>query len=163
MFQSRRWQLLIVIGLVPLLVTFCGRRPADEENEENGSADDGITEIVIEPMGDTMQYATTTFKVKAGEKVRVVINNVATSPAMVHNVVILKSDADKNAIGLAGIAAGEAANYVPEDPAVLFHTALAKPGEKKSVEFTAPPAGSYPYICTFPGHYASMQGTMISE
>jgi azurin len=28
------------------------------------------------------------------------------------------------------------------------------------VTFTAPAAGDYPYICTFPGHYMTMRGVM---
>ena len=29
-----------------------------------------------------------------------------------------------------------------------------------TVEFTAPAEGEYTYVCTFPGHYMMMQGTM---
>jgi azurin len=28
------------------------------------------------------------------------------------------------------------------------------------VTFTAPAKGTYPYICTFPGHYQTMKGVM---
>jgi azurin len=51
--------------------------------------------------------------------------------------------------------------YVPEDDAVLAATDLAKPGETVTLTFTAPnEPGEYAYICTFPGHYAMMQGVM---
>ena len=29
-----------------------------------------------------------------------------------------------------------------------------------AIEFTAPAAGDYPYMCTFPGHGAIMKGVM---
>ena len=64
-------------------------------------------------------------------------------------------------MGEAGVAAGEAEEYVPDDSAVLASTPMADPGEKVSVTFTVPDeTGDYGYVCTFPGHYVSMYGTM---
>jgi len=37
---------------------------------------------------------------------------------------------------------------------------LAKPGGNAEVTFQAPAAGKYPYICSFPGHYMVMKGTL---
>ena len=82
---------------------------------------------------------------------------------MQHNVVILTSDDDAVAsrVGQAAIEAGEAADYIPEDEAILAYTSLAQPGETVRVTFTAPSEpGTYRFICTFPGHYMMMQGTM---
>jgi azurin len=58
---------------------------------------------------------------------------------------------------MAGVKAGEAANYVPADANVLAATALAAPGETKTVVVELP-AGEYSFICTFPGHYMLMRG-----
>jgi azurin len=39
---------------------------------------------------------------------------------------------------------------------VLASTALAGPGETVEVTFKVPAkAGAYPYLCTFPGHFAA--------
>jgi azurin len=48
---------------------------------------------------------------------------------------------------------------------IIAHTPMSAPGETVTVEFTAPAEGDYPYICTYPGHYMTMQGTMhvVSE
>ncbi|MCB0264169.1 MAG: plastocyanin/azurin family copper-binding protein [Calditrichia bacterium] len=119
-------------------------------------------EIVIKPVGDQMLYETTEFTVTAGSKVRVIMENTATSEAMLHNVVILKPETDKAKIGIAAIQAGADKGYIPVDPAVLFYTEITKPGEKNEVVFTAPEPGDYPYICSFPGHYLMMQGVMHS-
>ena len=132
-------------------------------NAQNKAADKGVTEVVIEPVGDEMKYATTEFTVKSGTKVKLFMNNVATSPAMKHNVVILKPGANAQEIGMAAVKAGEAKDYVPENGNILFFTKMAGPGEKTSVEFTAPAPGKYPFICTFPGHFALMKGVMIVE
>ena len=61
------------------------------------------------------------------------------------------------------IQAGDAAGWVKEGPNVLAHTALIKMGDHGEAVFTVPAAGKYPFICTFPGHYVTMKGTLIAE
>ena len=117
-------------------------------------------EVVIRPVGDQLKFETEAFTVKAGTEVILVMDNVATLEAMQHNVVILQVDTDVNTIGIAAMSAGPDNEYIPDDPAVLFYTPLAKPGERVEVVFTAPAPGEYTFICTFPGHYAAMQGVM---
>jgi len=36
-------------------------------------------------------------------------------------------------------------------------------GETTTIEFTAPGAGIYDYICSFPAHYGLMKGKLIVE
>jgi len=61
----------------------------------------------------------------------------------------------------AAAAAGEAAGYVPNDPAILAKTKLLNGGESDTATFTAPAAGTYTFLCTFPGHFvAGMKGTL---
>ncbi|MEM0963683.1 MAG: plastocyanin/azurin family copper-binding protein [Bacteroidota bacterium] len=119
--------------------------------------------ITIQPVGNEMRYAQTEFTVSAGEPVTLVFENTADSPAMIHNIVVLNSDdtEDVDRVGIAAISAADT-DFVPDDPAILAHTALSNPGETVQVTFTAPAEpGRYRYICTYPGHYALMQGTMI--
>ncbi len=161
--------ILVLVSLLALGA--CTREPASQTPALTGDieaipvvavSDELVQEIVIEPVGDAMQFATTEFTVKEGTTVKLTMKNSAKSPAMQHNVVVLKPASDINAVGMAGMQAGAAKNYVPESDAVLFSTAIAMPGEAKSVEFSAPPAGDYPFICTFPGHFALMKGVMHS-
>lgn len=119
-------------------------------------------EQVIESVGDTMAYNVTSFTVKAGQKVHVVVKSNGTSPAtMSHNWVLVKPGTEE-AVATAGVAAGEASNYVKSgDANVIAFTPLAKgQGMTADVTFTAPAKGTYPYICTFPGHYQTMKGVM---
>ena len=157
--------------LLALILAACGGNTTPESNtttadDSTPATSDGgttATEIVIRPVGNELRYEQTAITVEAGQEVTLVFENIATSPAMVHNVVVLSSNEDDvvNRVGMAGMTAGEAKNYVPDDEAVLAYTPLAKPGETVRVTFTAPSEpGSYRYICTFPGHYAVMQGTM---
>ena len=47
---------------------------------------------------------------------------------------------------------------------IIAASALAGAGETVDVEFTAPAAGKYQFICTFPGHFqAGMVGQLIVE
>lgn len=123
----------------------------------------GTTEVAIEPVGNQMQYETTEFTVQPGQEVHITFENTATSPAMHHNVVVLNTDDSEvvNRVGQAAMTAGEEADYIPEDDAIIAYTPMSAPGETVEVTFTAPEEpGEYTYICTYPGHYQTMQGTM---
>ncbi len=114
----------------------------------------------IGTVGDTMAYDTTTFAVRAGQKVHVILKNNGTTPAMHHNWVLVKPGKEDD-VAAAGMAAGEAANFVKAgDPDIIANTPLSTPGGTVEVTFTAPAAGKYPYICTYPGHYKTMKGTL---
>ena len=57
----------------------------------------------------------------------------------------------------------QANNYLPPDQAdkVIASIAMLGPGESGSATFVAPAAGTYDYICTFPGHcLAGMRGVL---
>lgn len=156
--------LFLVIGLAA-----CGGNEEAAEAPETDAmeapaAETAATTIEIGPVGNEMKYDKTEFTVRAGEEVRIVFTNTATSPAMRHNVVVLQSTDAIERVGTAAIQAGEANSYIPEDPAILAHTPMSGPGETVEVTFTAPAEpGDYPFICTFPGHYMLMQGTMKVE
>lgn len=109
-------------------------------------------------------YDVTSFTVKAGQKVHVTVKNNETMPNMFHNFVLVKPGTEA-AVATAGMAAGEAGNYTPAgNPNVLASTPLAKPGNPGETTFTAPSEpGTYPYICTFPGHYLTMKGSLIVQ
>lgn len=122
----------------------------------------GPAEVTIQPVDNEMKYAQTSFTVEAGQEVTIVFENTATSEAMHHNVVVLTSDDDEdvNRVGQAAMTAADT-DYIPDDPTILAHTPMSVPGETVRVTSTAPSEpGTYRYICTFPGHYVMMQGTM---
>ena len=56
---------------------------------------------------------------------------------------------------------GQAKDFLPETPKILFSTKLLLPGQYTKLQFTASTkVGAYPYVCTFPGHYLIMNGVM---
>ncbi len=120
----------------------------------------GTAELNIASVGETMAYDQSSLTVKSGQKVHLVLTNHATTPAMKHNWVLVNPGKEAE-VAAAGMAVGEAGGYVPAGNAnVLANTPLSQPGGQAEVAFTAPAAGTYPYICTFPGHYQTMHGTL---
>lgn len=111
---------------------------------------------------DQMQFSTTAFEVASGSEVTIIMTNGGTLPveSMGHNLVILTPGTVVADFGTKAMTAKET-GYIPADSAAIFaHTRLLGPGESDTLKFAAPAAGAYPYLCSFPGHFAVMQGVM---
>jgi azurin len=118
--------------------------------------------IVLKVVQNVLQYDKKTFSVKAGQKVTIEFEN---PDFMQHNLVIMKPGSKEKVGAAADLLAadpnGVSMNYVPKLKEVLFSTKLLSPQGKVSLQFTAPAQpGDYPYMCTFPGHWRIMFGTM---
>ena len=110
-------------------------------------------------VNDDMKFTPNVIEAKPGEHLRVTLTVVSQMPkiAMGHNFVLLSKTADIDPLVNAAMLA-QATGYFP--PAwktkVIAVSPLIGGGESATVEFTAPATrGSYPYLCTFPGHYAA--------
>jgi azurin len=118
--------------------------------------------------GDDMKYSVTSIPAKPGETLRIRLVSKGTLPkiAMAHNVVVLKAGA-KQIDFVNAASQARATDFIPPDmkDQVLAATTLAGPGETVEVVFKVPAAaGSYPYVCTFPGHFAAgMRGTIVAK
>ena len=116
--------------------------------------------------GDDMKYNVTSISAKPGETLRIRLVSKGTLPkiAMAHNVVVLKAGA-KQIDFVNAASQARATDFIPPDmkDQVLGATTLAGPGETVELVFKVPAApGSYPYVCTFPGHFAAgMRGTIV--
>ena len=115
---------------------------------------------------DQMQFGTKAIEVTAGDKVVLTFKHIGKLPkaAMGHNFVLLKADTKVQEFALKAMQA-VATEYIPADEEskklVLTHTKLLGGGESEVLTFTAPAEpGAYPYVCTFPGHFALMQGVL---
>ena len=52
-------------------------------------------------------------------------------------------------------------HYVPTSDDIIASSKLVNPSQSEVIEFTVPKEpGDYPYICTFPGHWRLMNGTL---
>jgi azurin len=115
--------------------------------------------------GDTMKFDKAEITARPGETLHVVLKNTGSMPkiAAAHNFVVLKPGTDQVAFNTAAFNARET-DFIPPDmkSAVIAHTGLAGPGETVETTFKVPAkAGSYAYLCSFPGHFAlGMRGTL---
>jgi plastocyanin len=107
-----------------------------------------------------LKFTPEQFQVKAGSKVQITFTN---NDDMLHNLVVvipgsaIQVGETAMKLGLEG----QEKNYIPETPKVLHHTNLLEPHSSESIYFIAPDKpGDYTYVCTIPGHFYSMQGTM---
>jgi hypothetical protein len=118
--------------------------------------------IRIKTIREAMKYDLKEFTVAPGQTVQIILEN---TDAMQHNLVITKPGM-KEKVGKAGDAMmkdekGAEKNYVPSLPEVLYAMPLVNPGQSYTLTFKAPAKkGDYPYVCTFPGHWTLMNGTM---
>ena len=128
-----------------------------------GDSGGGGNAVVI-TANDAMQFNKRAFQVTLGDTVSITLKNVGSMPVetMGHNLVILKPGSDRNKFGLAGAEAKDN-GYIPPkyQDWVVLKTGLLGPGQEETIEFTPTEAGEYPYLCTFPGHVATMKGTII--
>lgn len=122
--------------------------------------------ITVEIFGDDqMKFNRGEIRVKVGQEVTVKLTHTGQLPkeSMGHNWVLLKPGTNVQEWALAAMAATDS-EYVPAgDAAVIANTGLVGGGESTEVTFTAPEAGTYDYICSFPGHYGVMKGKLIVE
>jgi azurin len=134
------------------------------------AADPNTFSVTLRPGGPTgMAFDTTSFNVKAGQKVKVTFENHNPTLPLQHNLIIGKIGSKERLVAasnamMTDMAKWMAAGFIPESPDVLAHTRLLNSGETQTIEFTAPAeVGEYPYLCTFIGHATIMQGTMKVE
>ena len=128
------------------------------------AASSAAARVIEITANDQMKFSVATIEAKAGEELKVVLNNIGMLPkeAMGHNWVLLKATADVTAFATAAMTAKET-DYIP--PAMKDQVLASIPvlGPKKTgeVTFKAPAAGTYTFICSFPGHFqAGMKGTL---
>ncbi|MEC7567319.1 MAG: PA14 domain-containing protein [Planctomycetota bacterium] len=118
--------------------------------------------IAIGTVAHRMIYDKEQIAVQAGKPVEFRFSNTDNMP---HNFVITKPGTMEE-IGLLAEATGRDADamqrhYVPNSEHVLLRSNLLQNGELQALLFNAPETpGVYPYVCTYPGHWRRMYGTL---
>ena len=149
-----------------LLMVGCGGESADTADMAADATEEMAADAIVIEANDQLQFSVTDFTVTAGEEVTIVLKNVGTLPKETfgHNIIFLSSGADLAAFGTAAVSAADN-GYIPADMAdwVIAASELLGPGEETTITFTAPEAGTYEFLCSFPGHYGTMRGVMTVE
>lgn len=136
---------LLFLLLLPVCLTLSGQ-PAVEKID--------ITTL------PGLQFDKVQIAVRPGSAVQLTFTN---SDDMSHNLLIVKPGKRASVVEAAMALAekGPEMGYIPESRDVLWHIPVISPGEKKTINFTAPNTpGAYPFVCTYPGHGFVMYGVL---
>jgi len=121
------------------------------------------TELTIYATGNTMYNMAFEPKVvyaKSNTLIKVSLINHGTDTMMIHNIIFVqKGKADE--MGVKALRAGVEKSYIPDHPAVIAASSLVQPLDSVQLNFPAPPVGTYPFICSYPGHYLQMRGRLV--
>ena len=133
--------------------------PTDVPPTNTPASASGPVTIDIDVNGDALQFSLASMSASAGPDVVVNFNN---SPSVnSHNWAVVEAGT-KDAVAADGTAAGPDNNWLPvNDSRIFASTILIGPGASAQATFTAPPAGTYQFVCTFPGHSFTMFGDSI--
>tara|TARA_R110002049_G_scaffold120471_8_gene274905 strand:- start:4260 stop:4790 length:531 start_codon:yes stop_codon:yes gene_type:complete len=118
--------------------------------------------IEVAAVGETMMeiaFEPATMTLVEGAEVTMTFKNQSSAAGMLHNFVLIPVGIGQE-IATAGISAGADGGFTPDDDRIIIATKMTTMGEELTVTFTAPAAGEYEYICTYPGHYPAMVGKL---
>jgi len=162
----------LILSVVALTFISCGetkkeeKKPAEAPKEEvKKPVVEEVTnnDVVIEA-SDNMRFNMKRIVVKGGEKVKITLKHVGTmsKDLMGHNLVILKKGVKMNDFAQKANAAKDT-EYIPagSEGDIVAHTKMIGGGEETVIEFDAPEAGEYNFLCSFPAHYAIMKGKFV--
>ena len=122
----------------------------------------GVSVLVLHTIREQMLYDKSLLVVEAGKPVQLILNNDDSMP---HNLAVVAPGSAEE-IGQAAEKMppepdAEGRSYIPASAKVLHSTKMAEPGQQITLAFTAPEEpGDYQYVCTFPGHWRRMVGTL---
>ncbi|NNM29883.1 MAG: hypothetical protein HKO57_10190 [Akkermansiaceae bacterium] len=134
--------------------------------EANFDSQRGLQVVEIGCVPERLLFTKSGFTVKRNKPVKLTLSN---PDATQHNLVILAAGTPVEEIGMAAnemakSPAGLKKHFIPDDPRVLHHTRLLDPDTAETLRFIAPKKpGTYPFVCTFPGHWILMKGEMVVE
>lgn len=164
-------KVLTVILLATLMIS-CGGDGKKEEKEtvkisskkESKQADDNSVNLALAG-NDLMKFDKEEFTVKAGQEVTLTFRHTGKigKKVMGHNFVLLKEGTSIPEFSSKAAAAGEASDWIANEDQIIAHTKMLGGGESTKITFTAPAAGTYDFICSFPGHSGLMKGKFIVE
>ena len=134
------------------------------KDEKKFDRQKNLATIKIGTIPERLLFTKDKFTVKAGQPVKLVFSN---PDATEHNLLILAKDTPIEEIGeksnlMAADPQAAKKQFIPDDKRILHASKMLKVGQTQTLRFKAPAQpGTYPFLCTFPGHWTIMKGEMI--
>ena len=123
-----------------------------------------VAVFVVNTVREQMRYDTPRLVVEAGKPFQIILENTDFMP---HNLVVVAPGARKK-VGEATMKMrpdqldGSGRAFVPSGREILGATRLLEPAQREVLKMTAPNReGDYEYVCTYPGHWEMMWGTLV--
>jgi azurin len=142
---SRR-VLLYAAAAMPLVLAGCNQQPAQK-----------TADLFVQSDGDFLSFQPNELSAPAGAHIRLTFHHAGTIISQDHNWVLVMPGT---------VAAvdqeGEKTNGLlpKDDPRIIALTPMIGKGETITIEFDAPPPGTYPFFCSTPGHAVTMRGVL---
>ncbi len=166
-------KVLYVLSLSVMFLASCGETKKEEtkqvetpkQNVKKPAVEEEVAnnDVVVEAT-DNMRFNIKRIVVNGGQKVRITLKHVGkmSKDLMGHNLVILKKGVKMNDFAQKANAAKDN-DYIPADSEndIIANTIMIGGGEETVIEFDAPEAGEYDFLCSFPSHYAIMKGKFV--
>ena len=165
-------KIVLILGVVAFTFISCGDTKKEEtkqavtpkEEVKKAVVEEVANNDVVVEANDNMRFNVKRIVVNGGQKVRITLKHVGImgKDVMGHNLVILKKGVKMNDFAQKANAAKDT-DYIPADSEndIVAQTAMIGGGEEITIEFDAPEAGEYDFICSFPAHYAIMKGKFV--
>ena len=168
--ETEELRFTLETGTYQFVCTFPGHNSTmfgDFEVTEAGSSvigestETGTEELVgdlglrVGVQGDALEFDTGSLTATAGSEVMLTFSN--GSAVFQHNWVLVQ-DGTKDDVAARGTAYPATDWIQPDDPDVIANTKLVNQAQTETISFTAPTAGTYQFVCTFPGHNSTMFG-----
>jgi putative heme-binding domain-containing protein len=152
------------VDAIQVSYTLAGKLPADQGQairKELGELGVRVLRLATRP--HQMLFDQDRLVVQAGKPVEFMFEN---NDIMPHNFVIIQPGSLEELGNLGEAQATQPGaiqrEFVPQSNKVLLASRLVQPRESQRLTFTAPKAaGFYPYVCTYPGHWRRMYGSLV--
>jgi azurin len=146
-------------------VTFAPAGLASPPARAPGTTSPGAMAITLGVISGQMMFTQTAIAARPGQRIEITLNNTDDMP---HNLVLFRrgtfADYEKELFGSLNEPNAQLRGFVPDSPNVVVASRLLNPGESTVVTFDAPTdPGEYPFVCSFPGHWATMRGVLRIE
>lgn len=158
----------LIMTALALTISSCGETKKEEKTAlkigQNNTESVTPSGTALALSGnDMMQFDKSELMAQAGEKITLTFRHVGQLDRRVmgHNFVLLTPGTDITGFANEAAAAGESADWIPNDGVqVIAHTKMLGGGQTDVITFEAPEPGVYDFICSFPGHSGMMRGTL---
>lgn len=173
--MKKVFSITALVAAFALALSSCG---GGNENKSETAASTPVEDVMVPPVDeavsntltlsahDEMKFDKTELKAVAGKPITLTFAHIGTMDrnAMGHNFILLKQGTDIDDFVKKALTAKDN-DYIPksESDKIIAHTKLLAGGESDTITFTVPEKGTYDFICSFPGHAATMRGKLIVQ